>query len=586
MSSTASYVIRVRPESHELDVELTLTGLSPGPLKLATPTWVPGAYGFMKYGRDLFSVQAADGDGASLKVARDGWSGFAVNVPIDRVVVRYTAYAFDPAWGELAGVVDTHQAVLLGTRYLFAPSHDGPCRVEYRFPLSWQVHHPAGAKQVGTHVFEYPSYAVLLDTPVVAGEFERRTRTLHGVEFHHVFLDRSVGFATEAESFIDSVMAVAQQCHEIFGSFPFESFTFVYTFNPKAHWGLEHANATMIALGPNALIDDGAWFDAVRVAAHELFHAWNVCRLKPAALMKPDLVHGSFPDELWISEGVTRYYEFLLSVRAGECAPEVFLSNLVNYFRHHEALPSCDRVSPADSSRTTFLNHNRYAGSVNNTVDYYDAGMLVAFGLDATLRLAGDTDSLDQAFAAFYRAFREQGFTNGDAQQFFGQRLPAAGELIEHDALTPGNLSTVTILHLLGFEALFSYTRFLGVVLQDNQGPLVASVLDTAPAARSGLAPGDEILRVCGFPFDLTALKWMVRHEETLTLEVKRGARLHACDIRVSERVELERVLWKGDDAQLERLRRWFGAPEFTLTPGQSIPLDHYSNFHGIQTVL
>ena len=79
------------------------------------------------------------------------------------------------------------------------------------------------------------------------------------------------------------------------------------------------------------------------------------------------------------------------------------LSNVVNYLRTMNPHPAYERVSAADSSRASFLNHNRYPGSVNNTIDYYDKGMLIAFDVDAALRLVGKTD-LDREMRPSTRA--------------------------------------------------------------------------------------------------------------------------------------------------------------------------------------
>jgi predicted metalloprotease with PDZ domain len=584
-----TYRVRVLPEAHELDVELSLTGLAPGPLTLATPTWVPGAYGFMKYGRDLFDVRAFDpATDRPVPVVRSGWSGFTVVPASDRLVVRWRAYAFDPAWGELAGVVDHRQAVLLATRYLHAPALPGPCRVRYELPEDWALHHPAGAREVDPHTWDYPTFAVLLDTPVVAGAFEVVTTTVRGVPFELVFLDRAVAFDAELPRFIASVERIAEGCHAVFGRFPFERYTFVFTFNPTSHWGLEHANATMIALDPLTFIDAKYWFDAMRVTAHELFHAWNVCRLKPAPLGRPDHEQGSFPDALWVAEGFTRWYEFLLAARAGEAPGETVLSNVVNYWRHLAALPAFARVSPTDSSRATFLNHNRYPGSVNATIDYYDAGMLVAFDLDAALRLATPERTLDGEFRAFYDAFagRGDGYTSQDICRFLSERTPAVEAILSREVETPGALATPLFLEALGFDVTFAAVRHLGLVLKDDAGPEIANVLDGSPAGRSGLAPGDLLQRVNGLSFQRKALAWQIANEPRVTVVVNRGSQTFTFEAAPADRRELTGLTWRGTEEQLERLRRWFGTPQLDLAPGQPVPLGAYDNFHGIQTIL
>ena len=83
----------------------------------------------------------------------------------------------------------------------------------------------------------------------------------------------------------------------------------------------------MVAFGEHGLIDAAERRRALRLVAHELFHAWNVCSLRPAEFMLPDLENGSFTDLLWVAEGLTRYYEYVLPVRAGEMPVEDFLKN-------------------------------------------------------------------------------------------------------------------------------------------------------------------------------------------------------------------------------------------------------------------
>lgn len=584
---TAAYDVTVLPGQHQLEVAITFTGAPAGALHLELPTWVPGAYGFMRYARDLFALRAEDArTGAPLSLEREGWSGFRVNTKGEALRVRYRAAASDVGFGELAGVVEHHQAVLLGTRYLYAVGQVGPCTVRYTFPDGWAVHHAAGAKALDARTFEYPSYAALLDAPVVAGQFEGVQRSSHGTTFHHVFLDRAVGYGSERDGFLDGVMRVVDAARDVFGGFPFEHYTFIYTFNPLSHWGLEHANATMIELGEQALIDPKQRRDAIRVCAHELFHAWNVCRLKPAPLGRPDHARGSFPDALWVAEGFTRYYEFVLGARANEVTPEIFFSNVLNYYRYLAAMPAYQRVSAKDSSLSTFLNHGKYPGSINNTIDYYDVGMLIAFDLDVLLRSGGR--SLDQDFRAFYEAYvgKGDGFTSADLRAFFADRMREAGALLDVEVEGHAALSTVAKFESLGFSVERGTVRQLGIVLEKDAGPVIDNVLDLGPSGESGLAAGDEIIRVEGLAFHKGSLLWLAAHAEAITLEVKRGHRFFEFKVRPAPREDVVGLVWKGTEAQAEAIRQWLGRPEFRPTPGQRFSLATYDNFHGVQTVI
>ncbi len=586
------YHVRVLPEEHTLDVELLFTRHGDAPLELAVPTWVPGAYGFMKYGRDVYDVRATDAEtGEHLAVTRHGWSSFLVAGPSKRVRVTWRATMSDAAWGELAGIVDDRFAVLLATRYLHVVGHEGPCRVRYHVPTAWPLHHPSGAHAVSSEAseqtWEYPSFAALLDTPVVLGSFVQRTRTHADVPFHHVFVGDAVGFDTEVDAFVDDVMKIVKECESVFGAFPFADYTFVFGCDPRFHWGLEHANGTMIGLSPDTFIDPKERLAALRVSAHELVHAWNVCRLKPRGLDHLDHEHGSFTDGLWVSEGFTRYYEFLLLVRAGLMSPERFLSNLGCYYRALTSLPAFAHATLADSSRATFLNHNRYPGSVNSTIDYYDKGMLVAFDLDAALRFHETPSTLDREFRAFYEAYvGKKGFTTDDVRTFFSREAKEVDGLLEREVLSAGQLSTLEWLTKLGFEVEMSSRRVLGVVLKEGVGPRIGNVLEGGPAARVGLAPDDDIERVDGFPFTAKRLAWLTAREDEIEVDVARGHARRTYHVRPTPTQLPVALVFRGGSQEIGRLRAWLGLPDLTFQAGHAIPLEAYDNFHGTDAVV
>ena len=581
------YTLEVEPRRHQLHLTLELEGLPPGTLRLAVPTWVPGAYSFLRYGRDVLWLRAEHGSsGQALRVTRDGWSGWRIeNAPAS---LRVTAQlnAWDPSTGELAGLVDETWALLLGTRYPFAPAHPGPCEVEYRLPEGWPLHHPAGAVQLGPRLFRYESQAALLDAPLVAGAFTRATRTVRGTPFHAVFLSVPLGYEEEGPAFLDGLAKLAEGCHDIFGSFPFADYTFVFDTNAESGWGIEHASSTLVTLDPEVFIDARRRADALRVCAHELFHAWNGARLKAAPLNTPDIVGGSFPDGLWVTEGFTRYYEFLLGARSGWLRPADVLGNVVNYYRHLAMRPAWGRVSAVDSSRAAFLNHHRFPGSVNGSLDYYDQGMLVAFDVDVALRTRDD--SLDAALRDFFGVWagRGAGYTSEDVLQFLRARHPEAGAIAARGVWEPGGQRTDASLRELGFEAVRADVGFLGVVLDGNTGPRVSVVADTSPAAQAGLASGDELLAVDGRPFRLGALRYCLRRRKGVSLTLRRAERTFRAEVEVGTRSDVSALKWAGDASQAERVRAWLGTQGFRPKAGEAIPLEAYDNFHGIQTVL
>src|SRR5262249_50406730 len=81
--------------AHRATVEMTVTGVTAGALELWMPVWTPGAYELRTWGRNVTPLDADDGDGHPLGVARTGASTFRVDGASagGTVRVRYRVYA-------------------------------------------------------------------------------------------------------------------------------------------------------------------------------------------------------------------------------------------------------------------------------------------------------------------------------------------------------------------------------------------------------------------------------------------------------------------------------------------------------------
>src|SRR6266849_6078573 len=545
--SSVSYRVRVLPAQHELGVEMTIEGpAAEGSVRHELPNWEPQTYAVIQFGRDLFDVKAPEWrTGGPLTLSRDGWQSFRIDNAHGAVRVSYRANAYATQFSSLCGLLDSEYAVLLGARYLYAPAWPGPCRVTYDLPAHWKVHHPAGASRVGeTTAWDYPSYEVLLDSPVVMGSFDVIKRNVKGTDFYYVFVDRGIGYESGVRAFVDSLTAVAGQYYEIFGSFPFNDYTFVLSLNPAAAWGLEHLTSTMCGLGPDVFVDPDQTAHGTRLCAHEMFHAWNVRRLRPAPLKKLDLDKGNFTEGLWVAEGFTRYYEFLVCTRTRVYTPEQFFSSMVNYYRHLAAVPAYQRVSSADS--------------------------------------------LDQAFRAFYEKYvnSQLGYTTGDVFEFFERRHAGLGEMLAREATRTSGLAVESQMKRLGFAVEMKSVSYLGLMFNDTTGPAIYNVLDTSPAGQIGIAPDDVLVRVNGFPFSMKALTWAAQQRDPVTLEVLRGHRTLTFTVAPAKHMEIGSLAWEGSDEQARRIRTWLHRDDFRPTRGQTFKLEFYENIHGIETIV
>jgi predicted metalloprotease with PDZ domain len=143
--------------------------------------------------------------------------------------------------------------------------------------------------------------------------------------------------------------------------------------------------------------------------SHEMFHSWNVKRLRPA-----DMVPYRYDDVeptgwLWVSEGITDYYSDADVMRSGISDSLGFLAAT------SQKITGVGTVTPtalADASLGAWVGPTDGSAGL-----YYPKGSLAGFMLDVLIRDASDNHhSLDDAMRSLYETTYKQGrgFTAAD----------------------------------------------------------------------------------------------------------------------------------------------------------------------------
>jgi predicted metalloprotease with PDZ domain len=134
------------------------------------------------------------------------------------------------------------------------------------------------------------------------------------------------------------------------------------------------------------------------LCSHELFHAWNVKRIKPEIMILPDLSSEQYMEQLWIYEGFTSLYDDLSLAR----------TKLINAQRYAEILgENVTRMNRTQGRHKQTITQSSFeawskfykqdAASHNHIVSYYNKGAVIALALDITLRqLSNNRYSIDQ----------------------------------------------------------------------------------------------------------------------------------------------------------------------------------------------
>jgi predicted metalloprotease with PDZ domain len=236
--------------------------------------------------------------------------------------------------------------------------------------------------------------------------------------------------------------------------------------------------------------------------AHEIFHAWNVKRLRPSE-MWPYRYDGEQPTPLlWISEGITDYYADLAEVRGGIIDPKGFYMATGDKMSEVEELPP---TGLEDASLSTWIHPRDGSGYI-----YYPKGSLAGLLLDIMIRDGSDNHgSLDDVMRTLYNAAYKngRGFTSdewwstvsktarGKSFTDFYARFIDGREPFPYDKVLP----------LAGLRLLRDTTHVpqLGIAsLQDSTGLHVTQVVPGSAAAAAGVQPGDQLISVGGFGAD------------------------------------------------------------------------------------
>jgi predicted metalloprotease with PDZ domain len=414
---TLAYTVSMEhPETHAFHVVLHCSGLAGPVLDLTMPAWMPGYYQLLNYAKEVEHFRALDGSGREIgweKTTENTWR--VVQGPEKVVTVEYdvkatTNFVAQP-W------LDTTRAYIAPAGvfvYVGGYIHH-PVTVELRVPAFWHrvatgLEAVAGKK----NIFTAPDFDVLYDSPILIGNLEEfPSFTIRGVP--HYFIGYRTG-DIDREDFMKALKKVVEAGIAVIGDIPYKHYTFLAT--GPGRGGIEHLNSTTIGFSdePWKSPEGQRWL--LSFIAHEYFHHYNVKRIRPIALGPFDYQRENRTDMLWVSEGLTTYYEYLIVRRAGLMTGENLLHNFQSDIAAYENKPGHLYQSLAQASYATWSDgpFGRTGDSVNRTISYYQKGPAVGLLLDMAIRHAtGNKRSLDDVMRGLYRVYyqgKKRGFTD------------------------------------------------------------------------------------------------------------------------------------------------------------------------------
>lgn len=540
-----------RPAARTLDVVLEFDRDALGPaaggtavdenaVELFLAVWTPGSYLVREYARQLSRVEAEDANtGAPLAIAKTTKNRWRINAAgaATRIRVRYSVYAHELTV-RTADVTAAHAYWNQACVLLWPVDRPAlPARLAVAMPDGWDAEcallatkPPAGSD--ATVAWSIRDLDEAIDSPCLLGAFERLEFEARGVR-HVVALDGLDGIRPPAR-FVADLTAIVDAAADVFGgALPYDDYAFLCLFTDRGYGGLEHNNSCTLLMDRTAFSprSSSQYRQFLGLCAHELFHVWNVKRMRPRELWEFDYENENYTRMLWLAEGWTAYYDDLLVRRAGCVAVEHYLAVVERNIERVLANPGRQALSLAESSFDAWIRLYRPDENTrNSSQNYYVNGAVAAMCLDLAIRRrsAGER-SLDDVLRRLWQTFEAgRGYELADVDAAIAEVAgPDEVELLRELTQGPLDPPCVDALAAIGITCTIDRGSKpqLGVTFKANTTEL-ASITDDTPAARAGLHPGDEIIGMAGLR--TTSALWrdvfaaVARVGEPLTLTIAR----------------------------------------------------------------
>ena len=430
---TMDYTVAVDTVGHYLLVDLDLsTTPGSGSVTLNMPRWTPGYYEMLDFPKHLCDFAATDAAGSALEWEKEGMNRWKVTVPGDgRVKVSYRIYANRRDVGSSrveGGVAFVSPA---GVFMHVDGDLQHPVQVRFCLPEGWEKISSGLLPLEGTtDTFRACDFDCLYDSPFLLGNYYTCNFEHEGHPYHFA-IETPEGL--EESGFRADFCGIVSATTRLMGEVPYNNYCLIHM--GAGGGGLEHWNS-------QACYTDGTYRFADRkrhvrflsFTAHEYFHLYNVKCIRPAELWPYNYDTEALTPMLWVSEGLTCYYEFRLLLASGVATPEEALVRLSDYFSRYAPFEGQRHMSLRQSSYDIWLNFmNGDANEKDVRINYYFKGPVVGLLMDIDIRRhTAQEKSLDDVMRGLYQRYYKElqrGFTE---EEFWQEVEKAYGGPVPH----------------------------------------------------------------------------------------------------------------------------------------------------------
>jgi predicted metalloprotease with PDZ domain len=521
-----------------------------GALILLYPKWLPGNHG-PRGAIDAFGGLKIEAQGRPVEWVRDtvDMYAFHVTVPAGATTLELEFQFLSATDNDQGRIVTTPEMLNLqwnsvalypagynAARITFAPS--------VRLPDGWQFATALESESGDGPVtaFRPVSFEILVDSPLFAGRYVKRVDLDSSGPAPvrlNIFADRPDLLEAKPEH-LNAHRALVTQAYRLFNSHHYDHYDFLLALSDRlGRIGLEHHRSSENGTTPTFFTEWDKNPDARELLPHEYTHSWNGKFRRPADLTTPNFNVPMQDSLLWVYEGQTQYWGYVLSARAGLVTKDEALAALAATAAVYQYRVGREWRALQDTTNDPIIAMRRPIPwrSWQRSEDYYQEGELMWLDADTLIReQSNGQKSLDDFARAFFGV--DDGEWKAPKTYRFDEVVAALNAVQPHDwatflrtrldshvgppldglarggyTLTYSETPTDYFKKMEARAKIAHFAYSLGFIVgRENK---LSEVLWNTPAYRAGLTVGTQLIAVNGIAYDKDRLLAIIKAAKT-----------------------------------------------------------------------
>ncbi|KTT75553.1 M61 family metallopeptidase [Sphingomonas endophytica] len=540
-------------------VQETIPVPQAGHMVLLFPKWLPGAHSPRGEIEKLAGL-IITGNGKRIEWTRDTVDVFAfhIDVPAGVKSIEANFQFLSATQGNQGRIAMTPTMISLqpNSVSLYPAGYFTraiPIQMTVKYPDGWTAAGAIPAKKTGaTYNYDTTNYEILVDSPVLAGKYGKVWPLSPRVNLN-VFADDPAELNATPEQ-IAAHARLVDQAVKTFGAQHYDKYEFLLSITDQLGGiGLEHHRSSENGVTPGYFTK---WNDGPgrrNLLPHEFTHSWDGKFRRGAELWTPDYRTPMRDSSLWVYEGQTQFWGYVLQARSGLVSKQDTLDQYAAIMALYDSQPARQWRALIDTTNDPIISSRKPKGwtSWQRSEDYYNEGLLVWMDVDSLLReKSGGTKSIDDFAKAFFGirdgdwgevtytfddvARTLNGIVPWDWAGYLNRRLTEHAEgapiegfarngyrLIYKDTPTPSFKAAET-------ASKSTNLTYSGGLTLGGDGEVTGVTWDSA-AFKAGLAIGDQIVAVDNQAYSAERLKAAITAAKDsrtpIPLTVKQGER-------------------------------------------------------------